>query len=776
MVQVSDQAWRVFHWTCFGIHRTRPGSRALMPLPSSPRAPLARTTLLKMGGRIGVIIALSTLFSYLHMLHTLRTKALAQLQQHVTERSAREQAIFVLAEDNHAFLKKALEERIRALEREDVSARFDRLFVRLPDGTVRSRPELVDGSREVQGFIAPHVVIDAGFRARFMAAYDVLTWYGRALSVRFNTIYINLMEGAIVGFWPWAPSWAQQASSDFSITDYEDYALTQPKNNPERKTIWTGIYLENVSHAWMASVGTPVDVDGQHVASIGHDVLLDEFMHRTVNDHLPGAYNIIFREDGQLIAHPDLKLEGVTTPYNIPHAAEQPAANRLGSKENAAHLRDIFERVKNRAPDQTLLELPEYDEYIAVMRLKGPGWYLATVLPESMVTQPAFAAARYVLLLGLLSLLVELIIMYRVLQQQISRPLENLTQATDKVAAGDFKVALDTARHDELGQLARAFQLMADEVQRREEALRQSNENLEQRVEERTREIKELHTQWLQTARRAGMAEIATNVLHNVGNVLNSVYTSAQLAKDRMAEMRVDHVGRVARMLEERQSDLTTFLTQDARGRHLMPFLDKLGKNLHEEREQIISLLDDVGRYTEHIGDIVKVQQNYARTPRLHEQVTLEQLVEDALRINAAGLTRHQVKVVRDLASLPPVMTDKHKTLMILVNLVSNAKYALDTVAPGERLLTVKLEQVSTDRFRIGIHDNGMGIAPEMLIRIFQHGFTTRADGHGFGLHASALAAQEMGGSLTVHSEGLGRGATFTLELPYHPVLPQQAA
>jgi two-component system, NtrC family, sensor kinase len=726
-----------------------------------------------MGVRIGVIIVLSTLLSYLHMLHTLRTKALAQLQNHVSERSEREQAIFVLAEDNHAFLKKALEERIRALEREeDVRARFDRLFVRLPDGTVRSRPGLFDGTRDAQGFISQNVVLDAGLLVRFMAAYDVLTWYAPALGVRFNTIYINLTEGAIVGFWPWAPSWTQQALPTFSIAGYEDFALTQPENNPRRQTIWTGIYLEVVSHVWMASVATPLDLDGRHVASIGHDVLLDAFMHRTINDHLPGAYNVIFRDDGQLIAHPELKVEGATEPYNILRAAEQPeaAANRLGSKENAAHLRGIFERVRNREPNQTLLELPEYDEYVAVTRLRGPGWNLAMVLPGKVVSRPAFVAARYVLLLGILSLLLELVIMKRVLQQQISRPLKDLTQATGKVAAGDFKVALDTARHDELGQLASAFHLMADEVQRREEDLRQANEGLEQRVDERTRELKELHEQWLQMARRAGMAEIATNVLHNVGNVLNSVYTSAQVAKERMTGMRLEHVVRAAHLLEEGQSDLATFLTRDERGRHLVPFLDKLGKHLLEDREQLVSLLDDVGRYTEHIGDIVKVQQNYARTPRLHEQVSLAELVEDALRINSAGLTRHQVKVVRHLASLPPVMTDKHKTLMILVNLVSNAKYAMDTVAPSERILTVKLEQASTDRLHIDIHDKGMGIAPEMLTRIFQHGFTTRVEGHGFGLHASALAAQEMGGSLTAHSDGLGRGALFTLELPYHPV------
>ncbi|OJH33743.1 histidine kinase [Cystobacter ferrugineus] len=727
-----------------------------------------------MGVRIAVVIALSTLFSYLHMLRTLRTEALEHLRLHVAERSQREQAIFTLAEDNHAFLKKALEERLRELPQEEVSARFDSLVARLPDGTVRNHAGKEEAARGVHVFIPPHVTLDAWFRTRLVAAYDVLSRYGPAFHIRFKTTYITFPEGAIVGFSPWTPNWSHELASDFSITGFEDFILSQPGKNPRRQTTWTGIYNEPISHEWMVSGATPLDLDGRHVATIGHDVLLDEFMARTIHDHLPGAYNVLFRDDGQLIAHPEQKLENASSAYNIQSASEQPdvAVSRLGSKENAAHLRSIFERVKSRAPAQTLLDLPEYDEHIAVTRLKGPGWNLATVLPEKVVSRPAFHAARYVLLLGLLSLLVELVIMYRVLQQQITLPLLTLTRATDKVAAGDFKVALDTSRGDELGQLARSFQLMADQVQHREEALRQSNEGLEQRVEERARELQDVHLRLVQTARRAGMAESATNVLHNVGNVLNSVYTSAQLARDRVHKMRLEQVSRVASMLGQHQGNLPLFLTQDERGRLLLPFLDKLGKNLLEERQEIVSLLDDVGRYTEHIGDVVKMQQNHARTPRMHEPVNLAELLEDALRINSAGLSRHQVKVQRQLMPLPPLMTDKHKTLMILVNLISNARYALDTVPPDERLLLLGLEHTSTDRVRIIIHDNGMGIAPEMINRIFQYGFTTRDEGHGFGLHSSALTAQELGGTLTVHSDGPGRGATFTLELPYHPTLP----
>jgi signal transduction histidine kinase len=266
------------------------------------------------------------------------------------------------------------------------------------------------------------------------------------------------------------------------------------------------------------------------------------------------------------------------------------------------------------------------------------------------------------------------------------------------------------------------------------------------------------------------MAEIATSVLHNVGNVLNSVYTSSQLARDRVSELRLEQVSKVVSLLEERQADLSTFLTQDERGRNVMPFLSKLGQNLMKERQEILALLEDVGRYTEHIGDIVKVQQNHARTPRLNEPVHLSAVVDDALRINAAALTRHQVKEVRQLRFLPLVMTDKHKVLMILVNLISNAKYAMDQTPEEQRILTVRLDLPVPDRVRIEVQDNGMGISQEKLTRIFQYGFTTRPDGHGFGLHSSALAAQELGGSLTVHSDGPGKGATFTLELPYQPI------
>jgi signal transduction histidine kinase len=744
-----------------------------MPLDSTStaRTSLARSTLIKMGVRIAVVIALTTLASYLHIFQSLRTEALLRLERNVTERSLREQAIFVLAEDNQAVLKTALEERLQALSQEDPGPRFDSLFVSLPDGTVRNRPERFDGKRMPGVFIPRGVVADAEVKRRLLAAYDVLLQYGPAFHVRFTNSYITLPGGAIALYWPERPTWCQEAAPDMVSSDFEFFTVSLPSNNPRRQTAWTGIFSDPVAQAWMVSVSTPVDVAGQHAMTISHDILIQELMARTINDRMPGTYNMLFRGDGQLIAHPELKMDGATEAYNILNVAAQPGATtaQLGAGPQA-HLLHLFQRVKQRSPDQVIQQLEEHAEYAAISELKGPGWLLVTVLPEHVVSSAAFRAARYVLLFGIVSLLLELGIMYWVLKQQITQPLLGFTQATTRLSEGDFKVSLNTSRSDELGQLANAFQQMAQELKRREEALKQANEGLEHRVEERTQELKQVHRQLVETARQVGRAEIATNVLHNVGNVLNSVNTAALLARERLARLKIDSMERVVGLFEEHRGNLATFLTQDERGQTALDFLGRLGKHMQGERQQIQTLLGDVSRHTEHIGAIVKLQQRYARTTtELFERVNLVELVEDALRINQAALGRHAVKVEMDLADLPPVLTEKHKVLMILVNLISNAKYALDSTPEGERRITVSLKQPGATQIHIEVRDNGVGIAPEMIQRIFQYGFTTRQEGHGFGLHSSALAAQELGGSLKAYSAGPGQGATFTLELPATP-------
>jgi C4-dicarboxylate-specific signal transduction histidine kinase len=171
----------------------------------------------------------------------------------------------------------------------------------------------------------------------------------------------------------------------------------------------------------------------------------------------------------------------------------------------------------------------------------------------------------------------------------------------------------------------------------------------------------------------------------------------------------------------------------------------------------------------DHIKDIVAMQQSYARVAGVVEEVSLVNLVEDAIQINAAALTRHEVTLVRRFEEVPPLMIDKHKVLQILINVIRNAKYAMDEGSRNEKRLLITIAKTDGEYAMIRVADNGVGIAPENLTRIFSHGFTTRPNGHGFGLHLGALNAREMGGSLSATSEGPGCGAIFTLRLPLHP-------
>ncbi|WP_309895161.1 ATP-binding protein [Archangium sp.] len=327
------------------------------------------------------------------------------------------------------------------------------------------------------------------------------------------------------------------------------------------------------------------------------------------------------------------------------------------------------------------------------------------------------------------------------------------------------EVALSRAR-DELEQRVAE---RTEELARANEALREAHDGLEVRVKERTQELKEAQRRAVDLARQAGMAELATNVLHNVGNVLTSINTSSTILGERLNALRVQSLVKLARMLEERRADLATFVTRDESGRHLPEYLGKLGAHLSAERGEMLAMTAELRRHVEHIRMIVELQQSYATSSSIVEATSLEELLEDAIRINAAALGRHGVSLERHVVPLPLVMVDKHKLLQIVLNLISNAKYALNDNPPGERRLTVRLERPSDDRLRLQVTDNGMGIAPELLTKIFQHGFTTRKEGHGFGLHSCAIAARALGGALVAHSDGPGRGATFTLELPFRP-------
>jgi signal transduction histidine kinase len=285
------------------------------------------------------------------------------------------------------------------------------------------------------------------------------------------------------------------------------------------------------------------------------------------------------------------------------------------------------------------------------------------------------------------------------------------------------------------------------------------------RLDERTREVEKTHAQLLLASRQAGMAEIATNVLHNVGNVLNSVNISASVVVESVKKSKVSSLAKVVVLLQEHEHDLGTFITSDPKGRQLPAYLAQLSDHFREQHLATVKELDLLRGNIDHIKEIVAMQQSYAKVSGVKEIVNLNDLVEDSLRMNEGALNRHKVQVIREFETVGPMNVEKHKILQILVNLIRNAKHACQDSKRVDKQLTVRVAN-GAGCVRISVADNGVGVPPENLTRIFNHGFTTKKDGHGFGLHSGALAAKVMGGSLTVHSNGSGLGAMFTLELP----------
>ena len=384
------------------------------------------------------------------------------------------------------------------------------------------------------------------------------------------------------------------------------------------------------------------------------------------------------------------------------------------------HVYDTLDDIK-QAP--SFLVLAEVDRPIS----RGGNWVLRYARNSTL-------AASCVLLLALISLL----------QRTVLAPLSDLTRHAVAIGSTeDLTARANMVREDEIGVLAGEFDEMVEKLERAQAAL-------------------------VEAARSAGMSEIATGILHNVGNVLNSVNVSASMLQDRVKDMGVETLGRVVKVLDKHKDDMAGFVESTKQGKQLGPVLSTVHKTLARERETIAEEVAALTEGIEHIRELITSQQAYAGRSIVEEAVSLQTEIESALRLSTQAHGNDADLVVEhDFEDLPRIETDKHKLLEILVNLFQNARQAMSDV-DGERRIAVSLER-DGDVARITIRDTGVGIEKADLARIFAMGYTTKPNGSGFGLHTSGNAATELGGSLRAESDGPGTGATFILDIPYRP-------
>lgn len=333
-----------------------------------------------------------------------------------------------------------------------------------------------------------------------------------------------------------------------------------------------------------------------------------------------------------------------------------------------------------------------------------------------------------------------------------------------------IEVLMDRAERGSNGQ-GSDFDLFQTTVML-EDMVRERTQDLETALrnnESITRELKAAQGELVTSARLAGMAEIANNVLHNVGNVLNSVNISADIVCSTLRQSKVRSLSNVVELIQEHPDDIGEFLARDEKGKLLLPYLFKLAAALSAEQRNVLDELGSLTQNINHIKSIVATQQSHAGSASMIEDVDLDAALEDVLRLGGGVVGAHQIIALKEYSDVPALLLDKSRFIQILVNLLRNAKQAMDAIDDLTGPITLRARVVKNSegrRLQLSVEDEGEGIAPEHLPQLFVHGFTTRKEGHGFGLHSCALAAKEMGGTLTVHSDGPGAGAVFTLEFP----------
>lgn len=288
---------------------------------------------------------------------------------------------------------------------------------------------------------------------------------------------------------------------------------------------------------------------------------------------------------------------------------------------------------------------------------------------------------------------------------------------------------------------------------------------LVEELENTNRELTSAQQELVAKAHKAGMADIATGTLHNVGNVLNSINTSIYMMKDIVKDSPLKDLQRANQLLKKHMENLENFIAHDPRGPKLMQFYLKLETPFHDLQNLICNHLNRLMDRINLVNEIIIAQQNYAGARPALEELDLTDVIEDALKLQAAMLDKYKIKIVKDYQLLPKTVIQRTKFLHILINLFNNARDAMQENPEDGRILTITLNGDNQNIY-LWVRDTGCGIPPELIQSVFIQGFTTKHEGRGYGLHSCVNYMTEMGGNIRVESPGVGQGATFILQFP----------
>ena len=730
------------------------------------RSPLSRKTLARITLRVAGVVLLSAGLSYLHAVLVLQAQAKQELQKYITERGQRESNRFQLAQSNLTLLQRRFLLELKQPVSPNLDAKFKQVFLPWNDRTLRNFPQNRPTSefdtlrhptasigRTEQGQTTP---ITPELQHRVMTAYELIGTYGAAWTKQFADLYYVSPENVNINYWQGIPL-ALTSPSELFQPKEEYFYVADPHHNPGRGTAWTGVYLDPSVNIWMVSAITPLYHGYRFLGILGHDIVLTDLLEKTVSDRQPGTTNMLFRADGRLIAHPDRMKE-------IQAAQGQLAIEKIADP----HLQRIFQQVKNAPNGTNVLDNPQDDEFIAVTQLEGPDWYFVTVYPKSLLAGSAWSSAQFVLISGLSALIIEIFLIAAVLSRQIATPLQQLTEASQQLASGNFEIRLDASRRDELGDLASSFNSMASQLKTSFDQLENLNAALADRVGELQKTVRVLHqtqAQMVQSEKMSALGNLIAGIAHEINNPIGFLNGSIKNAKEsiqdllRHLNLYQKHYPTAAAAIQDHAEDIDLeFVTED---------LPKLLNSMTGATDRIKGISTSLRTFS-------RADAEYKVSAKLHEGLDSTLLIlKYRLQANEH---RPEIEIFRDYDELPPIACFPGQLNQVFMNILANSIDALDEFSqklslaetqdhPHQIMIqtTVKGEQVE-----ITIADNGTGMPEDVRARIFDHLFTTKGVGKGTGLGlsiAQQIIVEKHSGAIAVTSE-VGKGTKFVIDLP----------
>ena len=483
---------------------------------------LAHRIQFQIGLVIAAVIVGVTLLAYQFSIAGMRNDALNNLRTFVGLRANQDSSDFVDAQKNTAMLRDEYLRRLAAMGGTDPQAEFKAWFVRYPDGVVRVRPERDDFKHLPSIYVRAPVAITPEIRRKVVVAFGLLREWGPVLTLNFYSAYIDLPGISLIMYSP-SVNWGKEADRSTNNFDYPPVQNSSPVKNPGRKPLWTEVYFDDKARIWMVSTTTPADQGRQWIGTVSQDVSVDQLVKRTVNEQMPGSYNLVLDSAGRLLAHPE-RMEEI-----------QRAGGNLDLKRlSDPVLGGIVKMAQQAGQEPEVGESPDGAYFLGMARISGPGWHLVTVYPKALLQQRARASARVILLGGVAGLVLELALLAWIIRRQVAAPLTRLSQAADAVAMGNLGEQLDTSENHELGRLARNFVRMAASVRERDEALTARAQELEHEVAERR--LSEQRMQ--QMATHDALTGLANRTL--LSDRLNQALASAQRSEHTIAVLFID--------------------------------------------------------------------------------------------------------------------------------------------------------------------------------------------------------------------------------------------